>query len=134
MARILVIDDEPAIRHILRITLEAFGHDVIFAEDGLRGIGVARRQHPDLILLDLMMPVMDGVSVLDFLGGDDKTRAIPVIVLTAVAFGDRRTRVEQAGATRVITKPFDPDELAAVVDEVLAALPTPAQASPPIPG
>jgi CheY-like chemotaxis protein len=134
VARILVIDDEPAIRHILRVSLETFGHDVIFAEDGLRGIGVARRQHPELILLDLMMPVMDGVSVLDFLGADDKTRSIPVIVLSAVSFGEQRSRVEQAGAARVLTKPFDPDELASVVDEVLAERVAPIDASPPFPG
>jgi CheY-like chemotaxis protein len=134
VARILVIDDEPAIRHILRVTLETFGHEVIFAEDGLRGIGVARRQHPELILLDLMMPVMDGVSVLDFLAADDKTSGIPVIVLSAVSFGEQRTRVEQAGAARVLSKPFDPDELAAEVDDVLAERPAPIEAPPPITG
>ena len=131
MARILVIDDEPAIRKILRVSLEMFGHDVIFAEDGLRGIGVARRQHPELILLDLMMPVMDGVSVLDFLGADEKTLGIPVIVLSAVAFGDQLARVERAGAVRVLTKPFDPDDLAAVVDQVLAEYRDPVETSRP---
>jgi CheY-like chemotaxis protein len=60
MARVLVIDDEPDVRWLLRLSLERIGHEVLLAEDGLRGVAMAQRQHPDAIVLDLMMPVMDG--------------------------------------------------------------------------
>jgi CheY-like chemotaxis protein len=120
LARILVIDDEPTVRHILRIVLELAGHEVVLAEDGLRGIGVVRRQHPKLIVLDLMMPVMDGGTVLDHLQEDEKTRNIPVVVLTAAAVGELRSRLERSGATRVMTKPFDPADVVAAVTDLLA--------------
>jgi CheY-like chemotaxis protein len=67
VARILVIDDEPMIRTVLRYELEPAGHDVLLAEDGLRGVAFARRQKPDVIILDLMMPILDGYSVLEML-------------------------------------------------------------------
>ena len=68
MARVLVIDDEPDVRWLLRLSLERAGHEVLLAEDGLRGVAMAQRQRPDAIVLDLMMPVMDGYGVLEALG------------------------------------------------------------------
>jgi CheY-like chemotaxis protein len=90
MARVLVIDDEPDVRWLLRMSLERVGHEVILAEDGLRGVAMAQRQRPDVIVLDLMMPVMDGYGVLDALAKDGRTAALPVLVLTARATPRKR--------------------------------------------
>jgi CheY-like chemotaxis protein len=119
MARLLVIDDEPDVRWLLRINLERAGHEVIMAEDGLRGVAMAQRQRPDAIVLDLMMPVMDGYGVLENLRKDSRTEAVPVLVLTAKAIDGEQQRVTAAGATMFLTKPFEPADLAVAVDEVL---------------
>src|SRR5438093_2062462 len=121
MARVLVIDDEPDVRWLLRLSLERVGHEVLLAEDGLRGVAMAQRQHPDAIILDLMMPVMDGYGVLDALGKDDRTSAVPVLVLTAKAIPSEEDRVTQAGARRFVAKPFDPADLADELDRLLRA-------------
>jgi CheY-like chemotaxis protein len=121
MARVLVIDDEPSVRHIVRFSLEAHGHEVITAEDGQRGVAMARRQHPDVIVLDLMMPVMDGHMVLDALRSDASTEHVPTVVLTAVAQASTRERCTEQGAAAVMTKPFDPGELVRQVGAVVAA-------------
>jgi len=85
VARVLVIDDEPDVRWVLRLSLERAGHEVIMAEDGLRGVAMAQRQRPDVIVLDLMMPVMDGYGVLDalaFIGPKaDAYRMLPRIFM-----------------------------------------------------
>ena len=121
MARVLVIDDEPDVRWLLRLSLERVGHEVILAEDGLRGVAMAQRQRPDVIVLDLMMPVMDGYGVLDALGKDARTAAMPVLVLTAKAIPEEEARVTVAGAKRFLTKPFDPDDLAGELERLLQA-------------
>jgi CheY-like chemotaxis protein len=120
VARVLVIDDESDVRWLLRLTLEREGHDVLLADDGLRGVGVAQRQRPDVIVLDLMMPVMDGYGVLDALGQDARTAGVPVLVLTARALPEEEARAAGAGARRFLTKPFDPATLAREIDELVA--------------
>jgi CheY-like chemotaxis protein len=119
MARVLVIDDEPDVRWLLRLSLERVGHEVLLAEDGLRGVAMAQRQHPDAIILDLMMPVMDGYGVLDALAKDDRTASLPVLVLTAKAIPSEEERVTKAGARRFVTKPFDPSDLAGELEALL---------------
>ncbi|MEX0984125.1 MAG: response regulator [Actinomycetota bacterium] len=121
MARILLIDDEPDIRAVVRILLEPYGHEVLLGEDGLRGFGMAQHQRPDVILLDLMMPILDGHAALQMIRGDERTSHIPVVVLTAVSQRAVHDRCMLEGADRVLTKPFDPDDLAGAIDEVLAA-------------
>ena len=121
MARVLVIDDEPDVRWLLRLSLERVGHEVLLAEDGLRGVAMAQRQRPDAIVLDLMMPVMDGYGVLDALAKDGRTSSLPVLVLTAKAIPEEEERVTKAGARRFLTKPFDPNYLAGELDRLLAA-------------
>jgi CheY-like chemotaxis protein len=120
MARVLVIDDEPSIRHILRFSLEAHGYEVIVAEDGQRGVAMARRQHPDVIVLDLMMPVMDGHTVLDVLRADEKTRYLPVVVLSALTQQAVKDRCHAQGVASFIAKPFDPSDVAAALRDALA--------------
>ena len=119
MARVLVIDDEPDVRWLIRMSLERAGHEVIDAEDGLRGIAVAMKQRPDIIVLDLMMPVMDGYGVLAELAKDPRTASVPVVVLSAKAIPDEADRASAAGARRFVEKPFDPDELAIELGELL---------------
>jgi CheY-like chemotaxis protein len=121
VARVLVIDDEPDVRWLLRLSLERLGHEVLLAEDGLRGVAMAQRQRPDAIVLDLMMPVMDGYGVLDALAKDGRTSKVPVLVLTAKAIPSEEERVTQAGARRFVTKPFDPFDLARELDLLLTA-------------
>jgi len=121
LARILVIDDEEPVRHLLRLVLELVGHEVVLAEDGLRGLGVVRRQHPGVVILDVMMPFMDGGNVLDELQADEKTRDIPILILTAATVSSLRSRLLKSGAARVMTKPFDPAEVVAAVNELLVA-------------
>jgi CheY-like chemotaxis protein len=120
VARVLVIDDEPDVRWLLRLSLERIGHEVLLAEDGLRGVAMAQRQHPDVVVVDLMMPVMDGYGVIDALAKDDRTAHLPVLVLTAKALPEDQARCEEAGARRFLTKPFDPEELAVELARVLA--------------
>lgn len=121
LARILVIDDEEPVRHLLRLVLELAGHEVVLAEDGLRGLGVVRRQHPRVVILDVMMPVMDGGTVLDELQSDQETRDIPILILTAATVSSLRSRLMKSGAARIMTKPFDPAEVVAAVNELLVA-------------
>jgi CheY-like chemotaxis protein len=120
VARVLVIDDEPDVRWLLRLSLERIGHEVLLAEDGLRGVAMAQRQKPDIIVVDLMMPVMDGYGVLDALAKDARTSHLPVLVLTAKALPEDQARSVEAGARRFLTKPFDPEELAEELARVLA--------------
>ena len=122
MARVLVIDDESDVRWLLRLTLEREGHEVLLADDGLRGVGVAQRQRPDVIVLDLMMPVMDGYGVLDALAKDERTADVPVLVLTARALPEDHARATGAGARRFLTKPFDPGALAREIAGLVAGI------------
>ncbi len=121
MARVLVIDDEPDVRWLIRMSLERAGHEVIDAEDGLRGIAMAMKQHPEIIVLDLMMPVMDGYGVLAELSKDPRTANVPVVVLSARAIPDEAERAVGAGARRFLEKPFDPELLAHELDDLLHA-------------
>jgi CheY-like chemotaxis protein len=121
MARILVIDDEPDVRWLIRMSLERAGHEVIDAEDGLRGVALAQRQRPEIIVLDLMMPVMDGYAVLEALAKDERTASVPVVVLSARAIPDEAERAVGAGARAFLEKPFDPDLLAGELNDLLSA-------------
>ncbi len=121
MARVLVIDDDPDVRWLIRVSLERAGHDVLIAEDGLRGIALAMKQRPEVIVLDLMMPVMDGYGVLAELAKDPRIAAVPVLVLSARALPEEAERATTAGARRFVEKPFDPDDLASEVADLLGA-------------
>jgi DNA-binding response OmpR family regulator len=120
MARILVIDDEPDVLLLCRVNLEHAGHQVVEAGDGTHGIELARSEHPDAIVLDLMLPMLDGVEVLERLADDEATRALPVIILSAKTLREDRVRCLRAGAVAYLTKPFSPIELAELVSTVSA--------------
>jgi DNA-binding response OmpR family regulator len=118
----LVIDDEAPIRLLCRVNLEAEGVEVLEAADGATGLEIAKREKPDAILLDVMMPGLDGWSVAERLLSAEETRAIPIIFLTARADLRDRVRGMDAGGLDYVTKPFNPVELASLVREVVDAV------------
>ena len=119
--QILCVDDDPLLRRILQLNLLAEGHVVDVLPDGESVYELARSKHPDLILLDVMMPGRDGYSVLRQLKSDDATRDIPVVLLTARASDEEVWEGWQAGADYYLTKPFDLDQLVYFVRQVLGS-------------
>jgi two-component system alkaline phosphatase synthesis response regulator PhoP len=119
MTRVLVIDDEAPIRLLCRVNLEAEGMEVIEAADGPSGVDKARDESPDVILLDVMMPGLDGWKVAEQLLQDDRTLGIPIIFLTARAEFRDRARGLDIGGVDYVTKPFNPLELAPLVQGLL---------------
>jgi DNA-binding response OmpR family regulator len=120
--RVLVIDDEAPIRLLCRVNLEAEGMQVIEAADGPAGLEQAREHTPDVVLLDVMMPGLDGWRVAEHLLYDERTNEIPIIFLTARAEFRDRARGLDIGGVDYVTKPFNPLELAPLVRELLARI------------
>jgi len=117
--KVLVVDDDAAVRLLLQKNLEFAGFDVITAEDGVTGLAMVGERGPDVVVLDLMMPHLDGFEVLRQLSAAG--RAVPpVLVLTALSEAAVKERCYEAGAASVMTKPFDPSALAAEVTRVAA--------------
>jgi DNA-binding response OmpR family regulator len=119
---VLVIDDEAPIRLLCRVNLEAEGMDVLEAADGPAGLEEAHEHVPDVVLLDVMMPGLDGWQVAEQLLEDDRTSEIPIIFLTARAEFRDRARGLDIGGVDYVTKPFNPLELAPLVRELLARI------------
>ena len=119
VTKVLVIDDEAPIRLLCRVNLEAEGMQVIEAADGPAGVDLARDESPDVILLDVMMPGLDGWRVAEQLLEDDRTTGIPIIFLTARAEFRDRARGLDIGGVDYVTKPFNPLELAPLVHDLL---------------
>lgn len=122
MTRVLVIDDEAAIRLLCRVNLEAERMQVDEAANGRTGVEQARSSRPDVILLDVMMPGLDGWQVAEELVADDRTKDIPIVFLTARADFRDRERGLEAGGIAYLTKPFNPVELAALIEDLLARI------------
>src|SRR5436305_6170557 len=119
VTRVLVIDDEAPIRLLCRVNLEAEGMVVFEAADGPAGLEQAREHTPDVVLLDVMMPGLDGWRVAEHLLEDERTNEIPIIFLTARAeFRDRARRLD-IGGVDYVTKPFNPLDLAPLVRQLL---------------
>lgn len=117
---ILCIEDEPEMIDLIRLILNRRGFDVRGANGGKEGLDIIRKDHPDLVLLDLMMPEMDGWEVYQQMKADDATRNIPVIVVTAKAQSiDKVLGLHIAKVDDYIAKPFSPQELMTSVDNVL---------------
>ena len=119
VTKVLVIDDEAPIRLLCRVNLEAEEMEVLEAVDGKEGLERAREELPDVILLDVMMPGMDGWEVLRLLLEDEQTREIPIVFLTARAELRDRARGLELGGVDYVTKPFNPTELAPLVRDLL---------------
>jgi DNA-binding response OmpR family regulator len=117
--RVLVIDDEAPIRLLCRVNLEAEKMEVLEAGDGPTGLEKARKEEPDVVLLDVMMPGLDGWQVAEELLGDERTRSIPIVFLTARAEVRDRARGLDLGGIDYVTKPFNPTELAPLIRELV---------------
>lgn len=115
MSRILIIDDSPTSMMLTVFVLEQAGHATLQAERAAKGIEIARREHPDLILMDIQLPDMDGIEATRILKADPETRAIPVIALSAFAMKGDENEILNAGAAGYITKPIRYKDLQAQV-------------------
>jgi CheY-like chemotaxis protein len=117
--RILVTDDDPIILRLLQVNLELEGYEVLLAHHGEEALEVASSQLPDLILLDIMMPRMDGYQTLERLRGQESTRAIPVVFVSAKAQQADIELGKSYGVDDYLTKPFDPGDLLDVVERLI---------------
>jgi DNA-binding response OmpR family regulator len=114
--KVLVIDDEPDVLMLCRVNLELAGHEVLEASNGQMGLELALSEHPDAVVLDLMLPKLDGISVLESLATEEQTRDLPVILLTAKTQREDRRAAWRAGCTEYLTKPFSPVDLVKIAE------------------
>ncbi len=121
MARILIVEDNAANMKLACLLLENAGHVALVAVDAEIGLTLARTEKPDLILMDIQLPGMDGMAATRLLKADPATAAIPVIALTAMAMKEDREKTKAAGCDAYIAKPLRYKDLLAVIDELLAA-------------
>jgi DNA-binding response OmpR family regulator len=119
-ASVLIVDDDPVVRRMLQLSFESEGFDVSTASDGLEGLEAIRRDKPNVVVLDIMMPKLDGMRVMDELRMDDDLRGMPVILLSAKATSLDIDLGLKAGASDYVTKPCDPIELIDRVRSLLA--------------
>lgn len=117
---ILIVDEEPKNVKLVRDLLHVFGYTTIEATDGKQGVELAKAQKPDLILMDVMMPVMDGLEATRILKIDTATKSIPIVALTARAMKGDKEKMLQAGCDAYLTKPLDTKEFLKVVAEYLS--------------
>ncbi len=120
MARILAVDDSAAMRQMVGITLTGAGHEVHQAADGREALQIAERQKFDLVITDVNMPVMDGLTLVRHLRSLPNYRGVPLLVLTTEATTERKLEGKAAGATGWLVKPFNPERLLATVAKVLS--------------
>ena len=119
--RLLGVDDEPRVREMIEFRLRQYGYDVLQAADGREALTVARKEQPDLVLLDVMMPELDGFQVCSRLKQHEATEHIPVVMLTAKAEAKDVTRAFNSGAVDYVVKPYDPVVLQQKVVQNLSA-------------
>jgi len=112
---VLVVDDEPQVVWVLEFSLQGEGYETFSAHDGMEALDQIRRHHPDLMVLDVMMPRMDGWSVLEALGEMPATERPRVVMVTALASAGDRERAERMGAEAFVPKPFDMDHLVGIL-------------------
>ncbi len=118
-AKILIVDDEADLVETIRFSLELEGYNVLVASNGEEGLNLARQEKPDLILLDLMLPKLDGYKVCRLLKFDERYKHIPILMLTAKTQEKDKILGKETGANEYITKPFDMDELMAKIKSYL---------------
>ena len=119
MARILAVDDSAAMRQIVGATLKGAGYDVVSANDGVEALDFARREAVDLVITDVNMPNMDGLSLVRELRRLSSYRLTPLLVLTTESSTEKKMEGKAAGATGWVVKPFNPEKLLATVAKVL---------------
>jgi two-component system alkaline phosphatase synthesis response regulator PhoP len=120
-AKILAVDDEPELTDLMQFHLVRAGHEVITAANGWEAIASVKKQRPDIILLDLMLPDLDGFGVCEILRRDPLTATIPIIIISAWASSDSRNLGLELGALDYITKPFSPLDLVQRVNRLMDA-------------
>ena len=126
MAKVLIVEDNPANMTLAIFLLESAGHSVLSATDAEAGLALARHEQPQLILMDIQLPGMDGLEATRLLKRDESTRAIPVIALTALAMKGDEERIRAAGCDGYIAKPMRYQEFLATIAAQLARTQTPA--------
>lgn len=119
MKKVLIIDDSEVLRRITAFNLQKMGYEIREAIDGVDGLEKIKNFQPDLVLLDIMMPRMDGFTVLKKMNEDPSMKEIPVIVLTAKGGEDDEREALRLGAIKVLTKPFSPKQLVETVKQVI---------------
>ncbi|BBD79414.1 response regulator [Aerosticca soli] len=119
MARILAVDDSASMRGMVAFTLRGAGHEVVEAENGRQALDLAAASTFDLVLADVNMPVMDGISMVREMRTMPAYKGVPILVLTTESHTDKKMEGKAAGATGWLVKPFDPDQLLATVKRVL---------------
>lgn len=117
--RILVVDDEVPLVRLVKVKLESHHYEVLTAHDGQEGLEKARREKPDLIILDIMLPKMNGYEICQLLKFDEKYSKIPVVMLTAKVQEEDKALGKETGADEYMTKPFDMNDLLAVIEKCL---------------
>lgn len=117
---VLTVDDSRTIREMLRAALTEAGMNVLQAEDGMHGLEVLGGSMPDVIVTDINMPRLDGFGFIEGVRRDERTRAIPILVLTTESDQEKKNRARQAGATGWIVKPFNPTKLVDAIRRVAA--------------
>lgn len=117
--RVLVVDDDAAIRQMLELSLSFEGFQVATAENGIEAVAKARELRPDVVLLDVMMPLMDGLEAAAVLRRDERTREIPIVMLTACAAEEDVWSGWQAGAASYLTKPLEHEMLISELGRVV---------------
>ena len=120
MARVLIVDDDPAILQLVALNLELEGYDVLRATSGPEALEIARDRAPQMIVLDVMMPGMDGYAVCEALRESEATGGVPVLMLSARTSASDQQRALDAGAVGYVTRPFDPSDLIAIIERHLA--------------
>ena len=118
--RVLVVEDSAVIRRLIEVCLRPADLEVVMREDGPSGLAAAQSENPDLLVLDIGLPEMDGWQVLDHLRSLPETRTLPVLVLTAHAEEESRRRADEGGADAFVTKPFQPNDFRQEVLSLLA--------------
>lgn len=121
--KVLIVDDEPFMQRLIQLHLERAGFEAVAARSGQEAIEITRTLRPDLIVMDVMMAGMDGLTAVQRLRADETTRAIPVIILTAKAHRLSREELDATGAAAVFTKPFSPTQLVLTIRQLLESAP-----------
>jgi len=119
MAKILAVDDSSSMRHMVSFTLKKDGHEVTEAEDGLVALSIARENEFDLVVTDVNMPNMDGITLIAELRKLPDFKATPLLLLTTESAEEKKQAGKQAGATGWIVKPFNPEQLLTVIKHAL---------------
>lgn len=121
---VLIVDDEQMTRNLLRLMLERVGFRILEAEDGLKALEVVAQENPDVLVLDVMMPNMDGITVCETLRAQAETAVLPVILLSARTHPEAMRQGLDAGADRYLSKPISREDLIRAIREVLQGIPS----------